>query len=87
MAGAFTIAVTSVVLVPFCQADAGRELLGLERGWSVAQKLGFVVFVTGWGALGSVLDSVLGAVLQASVVDKRTGKIVEGSGGEKVSSL
>jgi uncharacterized membrane protein len=31
-----------------------------------------------------VLDSVLGALLQGSVVDRRTGKIVEGPGGERV---
>lgn len=42
--------------------------------------------MTLWGALGSVLDSVLGGLLQASVVDKRSGKVVEGSGGRKVSS-
>lgn len=32
-----------------------------------------------------MLDSFLGGWLQASVVDKRSGKIVEGSGGQKVS--
>jgi uncharacterized membrane protein len=31
-----------------------------------------------------LLDSLLGALLQASVVDRRTGKIVEGPGGERV---
>lgn len=44
----------------------------------------WILAVTGWGALGSVLDSVLGGLLQASVVDKRTGKVVEGTGGKKV---
>merc|ERR1711939_1269770 len=37
-----------------------------------------------WGALGSVLDSLLGRWLQQSVVDTRTGRIVEGDGGKKV---
>lgn len=37
-----------------------------------------------WGALGSVLDSILGGLLQRSVRDVRTGKIVEGEGGERV---
>ena len=37
-----------------------------------------------WGALGSVLDSLLGGWLQQSVVDTRTGRIVEGDGGKKV---
>lgn len=43
--------------------------------------------MTVWGLLGSVLDSVLGGLLQASVVDKRSGKVVEGSGGRKVNFM
>ena len=48
------------------------------------EKLLWVVFVTIWGALGSLLDSFLGGWLQASIVDVRTGKVVEGDGGRKV---
>jgi uncharacterized membrane protein len=70
--GAFTIALTSVLFVPFCES------------WSLFDRLGFVAAVTIWGTLGSVLDSILGSLLQASVVDKRTGKVVEGDGGRKV---
>ena len=33
------------------------------------------------------MDSALGSLLQASVVDIRTGKVVEGSGGKKVGQL
>jgi uncharacterized membrane protein len=40
--------------------------------------------MTIWGALGSLLDSFLGGWLQQSVVDTRTGKIVEGEGGKTV---
>lgn len=95
--GALTIAVASVVVMPFCGGGAaaaglgpvGRALMAGEReeiyrGWTLADKLIWVLVVTGWGALGSVLDSVLGAVFQASVLDRRTGKIVEGAGGVKV---
>jgi uncharacterized protein (TIGR00297 family) len=72
--GAFTIAVTSAILIPFCSGDASGPVSRVQ--WILA--------VTAWGTLGSVLDSILGGLLQASVVDKRSGKIVEGTGGGKV---
>ncbi|RAL04703.1 DUF92 domain-containing protein [Aspergillus ibericus CBS 121593] len=74
--GAFTIAVTSAALLPFCPESDTSSTLKTRAQWILA--------VTLWGGLGSVLDSVLGGLLQASVVDKRTGKIVEGAGGQKV---
>jgi hypothetical protein len=36
------------------------------------------------GGLGSILDSILGGWLQQSVVDTRSGLVVEGEGGKKV---
>lgn len=72
--GAFTIAVTSAILIPFCSGEASGLLSRVQ----------WVLAVTVWGALGSVLDSILGGLFQASVVDKRSGKIVEGTGGGKV---
>ncbi|OJJ58089.1 hypothetical protein ASPSYDRAFT_46080 [Aspergillus sydowii CBS 593.65] len=72
--GAFTIGLTSAILLPFCSSL-------LE---TVQDRVLWVVAMTVWGTLGSILDSVLGGLLQASVVDKRTGKIVEGTGGQKV---
>lgn len=71
--GAFLIAVTSVLFVPFC-----------AESWSLLERGLFVAAVTVCGTLGSLLDSLLGGLLQASVVDKRSGKVVEGSGGRKV---
>ncbi|KAF7506849.1 hypothetical protein GJ744_011195 [Endocarpon pusillum] len=94
--GALIIAVASTLVMPFCGASqtgrlgpVGRVLMAEEkvetyRGWTLTDKLIWILAVTGWGALGSVLDSLFGAILQASVVDRRTGKIVEGAGGEKV---
>ncbi|RAH49771.1 DUF92 domain-containing protein [Aspergillus brunneoviolaceus CBS 621.78] len=79
MFGAFTIALSSAAFLPFCGAPPGGSTLGL-----LTSRAGWVAAVTAWGTLGSVLDSILGGLFQASVVDKRTGKIVEGSGGKKV---
>ncbi|KAL2793818.1 integral membrane protein DUF92-domain-containing protein [Aspergillus keveii] len=73
--GAFTIAFTSALLLPFCTGFT------LD---SVQDRAAWIIGVTIWGTGGSLLDSVLGGVLQASVVDKRSGKVVEGSGGKKV---
>ncbi|KAK5136622.1 hypothetical protein LTR08_002636 [Meristemomyces frigidus] len=36
------------------------------------------------GLMGSVIDSVLGAVAQATVTDKGSGRVVEGPGGQRV---
>ncbi|CAG8138502.1 unnamed protein product [Penicillium olsonii] len=70
--GSFIVSATSAAVLPFC-ASAG-----------IKERLLWTAAMTAWGTLGSVLDSVLGGILQASVVDKRSGKVVEGSGGRKV---
>ncbi|KAF2842191.1 hypothetical protein M501DRAFT_1008187 [Patellaria atrata CBS 101060] len=71
-AGALLIAICAVVLLPFCE------------DWDMNSKALFAAAVTGVGLAGSLLDSLLGATLQASVVDTRSGKVVEGDGGTKV---
>lgn len=93
--GAFTIALTSVVLLPFCSAGLshktgnifGESQSGIQggSGWGLLEKVLWILAVTIWGGLGSLLDSALGGWLQASVIDTRTGKIVEGAGGKKVN--
>jgi uncharacterized protein (TIGR00297 family) len=87
-AGSFCIALTSVLLLPFCPISSGpvgRVLMeGESRGWGIDDKVFWVLGITIWGLLGSVLDSVLGAVLQATVIDSRSLKVIEGHGGTKV---
>ncbi len=87
--GAFTIALTSIILLPLCyEGSAPRfgKLRGKnDRGtWGLREKIWLMFAITLWGGLGSLLDSALGGWLQASVVDARTGKVIEGTGGKKV---
>ena len=72
--GASIVCGVFVTLTPLCirQWDAGEQ---------VTLALGAVAI----GIVGAILDSLLGAWCQASIVDIPTGKIVENSGGGKVS--
>ena len=45
------------------------------------------VLVCVMGAFGSVLDSLPGATMQATVTDRGSGKVVEGPGGQRVKVL
>lgn len=71
--GAAVIGVVAAALLPACEA-----------AWVFGDKVWFVVFVAFVGAVGSLLDSVLGALFQQSVVDVRSNKIVEAPNGAKV---
>lgn len=82
--GSFTIAITTAVLLPFCRHSDSTAHLDHAQEFDLKERVFWVVLVTAWGGLGSVVDSFLGGWLQASVVDVRTGKVVEGSGGNKV---
>jgi uncharacterized membrane protein len=84
--GSLVIAATATVLIPFCAAGGDREGKGLfaTHGWALGDQITFMLSIAAIGLGGSLLDSVLGAVLQASVVDVRTGKVIEGEGGGKV---
>lgn len=81
--GSMIIVVTSMLFVPFCN-DSTAGKLGGGQPWTLPQRNTLMFALTLWGALGSVLDSVLGAVLQRSVRDVRSGRIVEGEGGQRV---
>ena len=79
-AGAAAIGtVAALLLPPACDVDGH----GPSHG-SPLRSLRFVAFVTAIGLFGSVLDSLLGAVLQQSVIDVRSGKVVEAPGGGTV---
>lgn len=81
--GSMIIVTTSVFFVPFCNAQTAGQLGG-GPAWTQPQRNILMFGLTIWGALGSVLDSFLGAIFQRSVRDVRSGKIVEGEGGERV---
>ncbi|KAL8678871.1 MAG: hypothetical protein Q9186_004806 [Xanthomendoza sp. 1 TL-2023] len=92
--GASIIALTSVLLLPFCPVGLtsrtgklfGDNQPGLEggSGWGLLEKAAWILAVSVWGGLGSLLDSALGGWFQASVIDARSGKVIEGNGGKKV---
>ncbi|KAL8913859.1 MAG: hypothetical protein Q9171_001463 [Xanthocarpia ochracea] len=92
--GASTIALTSVLLLPFCPIGLtsrtgkffGDNQPGFEggSGWGLWEKAAWFLAVSIWGGLGSLLDSALGGWFQASVIDVRTGKVIEGTGGKNV---
>ncbi|KAF8857373.1 hypothetical protein BDZ45DRAFT_652828 [Acephala macrosclerotiorum] len=82
--GSLIIVATSVALIPFCHPKQMVGVLSDARGWNIADRNRFAFAMAIWGALGSVLDSLLGGWLQQSVVDTRSGRIVEGEGGKKV---
>lgn len=51
--------------------------------FSVLSKFQTLLLVSFAGLVGTVLDSLLGALAQATIEDKSTGKIVEGANGRR----
>ncbi|KAF4628262.1 hypothetical protein G7Y89_g9882 [Cudoniella acicularis] len=82
--GSLIIVTTSMLLLPFCPPTSSRPEPPYNVGWTFKERQRFTIALTLWGALGSLLDSFLGGWLQQSVVDTRTGRVVEGEGGKKV---
>lgn len=70
--GAFILSATSTLLLPFC------------KDWDLTEKTKYTLALTAAGFSGTLLDSLLGALFQASVIDVHSGKVVEGEGGRKV---
>ncbi|OAA43255.1 DUF92 domain protein [Metarhizium rileyi] len=81
--GSMIIVTAAMVFLPACTPDTAPTLGG-GAPWTLAQRRVFMGSLVIWGALGSVLDSFLGGMLQRSVRDVRSGKIVEGEGGNRV---
>ncbi|KAK4201652.1 integral membrane protein DUF92-domain-containing protein [Triangularia verruculosa] len=82
--GSMIIVTTSVLFLPFCTDLDATLLPGGGQSWDVKERQALILGLTVWGLLGSVMDSVLGGLFQRSVKDVRSGKIVEGEGGERV---
>lgn len=81
--GSMIVVTAAISFLPFCN-DGTVNKLGGGAPWTIEQRRYLMVALTLWGALGSLLDSYLGAIFQRSVKDVRTGKIVEGEGGVRV---
>jgi uncharacterized membrane protein len=81
--GSLIIVTTSMALIPFCHPKSATGVRD-PNGWNLMSRQRFTFAMAIWGALGSVLDSFLGGWLQQSVVDTRSGRIVEGEGGKRV---
>ncbi|KAK5987498.1 Protein PGR [Cladobotryum mycophilum] len=81
--GSIIVVTASMLFLPTCN-DSTSLAAGGGAPWTGENRRLFMGLMVIWGALGSVLDSVLGAVFQRSVKDVRTGKIVEGEGGVRV---
>lgn len=81
--GSMIIVTAAILFLPSCNEETASRLGG-GLPWTTLERRKFMGFMVLWGALGSVLDSVLGAMFQRSVKDVRSGKIVEGEGGNRV---
>ncbi|KYK60961.1 DUF92 domain protein [Drechmeria coniospora] len=81
--GSMVIVTAAMLFLPSCTPDAA-EAWGGGVPWTMERRRTFMGFLVLWGALGSLLDSLLGGIFQRSVRDVRTGKIVEGEGGSRV---
>lgn len=78
--GSTILVASSMLFLPTC----GEGEDGEASAWTWERRAKFFASLSIWGALGSVVDSILGGLFQRTVRDSRTGKIVEGEGGVRV---
>ncbi|KAG5950135.1 hypothetical protein E4U53_005447 [Claviceps sorghi] len=83
--GSAVAVAAAAAFLPVCTGETRAP--GDAPAWTLSQRGLFLGGMVVWGALGSVLDSFLGALFQRSVRDVRSGKIVEGEGGNRVLVL
>lgn len=87
LCGSALISIIAGLMLPFKNSieikpvGLGESIVG---GWTQQQKFMFVLAMTAAGFSGTIVDSLMGALFQASVVDLRTGRVIEGDGGRKV---
>lgn len=80
--GSMVIVAATMMFLPSCNLGT-TSTLGGGMPWTMAQRREFMGAMVIWGALGSVLDSILGGLFQRTVKDVRSGKVVEGEGGNR----
>lgn len=97
-AGALIIGVAAAWGLPLCDGSDDKlerkaafvHIYSLDRipksskQWELRSRAVFALVVMLTGVFGALVDSLLGAWCQASVVDSRSGKVVEADGGGKV---
>lgn len=81
--GSMIIVTASMLFLPTCNPGTATQVGG-GVPWTILERRKFMGFMVVWGFLGSVFDSILGGLFQRSVKDVRSGKIVEGEGGNRV---
>ncbi|KAJ3493244.1 hypothetical protein NLG97_g4858 [Lecanicillium saksenae] len=80
--GSMLMVTVAFMFLPACSVRTAGTLGG-GVAWTLQDRRVFMGFLVLCGFAGTVLDSVLGALLQRSVKDVRSGKIVEGDGGSR----
>ncbi|KAJ2903256.1 Transmembrane protein 19 [Zalerion maritima] len=86
--GSLILVTAAMITLPLCEPPEGMAppTDSDETGpwWTTGRRGIFMWGLTLIGFLGSVVDSILGGLLQRTVKDVKTGKIVEGEGGARV---
>ncbi|KAG7125470.1 Transmembrane protein 19 like [Verticillium longisporum] len=80
--GSIIMSTTAIFFLPTCD-DSTAGTVGGGVPWTAQQRAVFLVLIALWGLVGSIFDSWLGASFQRTVKDVRSGKVVEGEGGNR----